>query len=443
MRVAVAPHGLSSDLRILPAVLTLAASAALSEDSFVSVSGTQFMLHGEPYRYVGTNMWYAAYLGASGDSGGDRERLRQELDTLAAIGITNIRILGASERSPLRDAMRPAISYRGRVEREDLLEGLDYALSEMAARDMKAVIYLNNFWEWSGGMATYLSWVNDGKFVDMSDPDNPWPAFPIATAGFYANDKAVALFNDYVETLLTRRNTITGMLYRDDPTIMSWQLANEPRPGHGEASYSNLPDYHAWIDATAELIKSLAPKQLVSVGSEGTKGCLELESCYLRAHSNNAIDYATFHLWPKNWGWYDDERPESTFDDVLANAREYIDHHVEMAKRLEMPLVLEEFGLPRDAGRFSPDDTVGYRDRFFTFVFGRIRDSALSGGPLAGSNFWAWGGSGRALHDDWRWREGDSLLGDPPHEPQGWYSVFATDRSTIEVLQAHAAALAE
>lgn len=414
-------------------------SAVRSPAEFVRVNGTEFSLDGEPYRYVGTNVWFAAYLGAPG---GDRERLRRELDLLKTLGVTNLRILGASERSPLKNSLSPAISYRGTVEREDLLIGLDYALSEMAKRDMKAVIYLNNFWEWSGGMQTYLSWVNDGEFINLGDPEHPWPAFALSTAKFYSNEKAVALFNRYLETVVSRRNTITGQLYQHDPTIMSWQLANEPRPGDGVVSRPNLPHYFAWVDDTARRIKSLAPYQLVSVGSEGTKGCIEFDECFLRAHTRNDIDYATFHLWIKNWGWFDATRPGETYARAQSRAADYIDHHLAMARSLGMPVVLEEFGVERDGGSPSPDVSVDYRDRFYRFVFDRVEDSVLHGGPLVGTNFWTWGGHGRAVHADSLWRVGDeSFVGDPPQEAQGLNSVFSTDHTTLAVLCEHAARL--
>ena len=50
---------------------------------------------------------------------------------------------------------------------EELLAGLDYLLVELGKRGMHAVIYLNNFWEWSGGMGTYLYWTNGGDYIDL------------------------------------------------------------------------------------------------------------------------------------------------------------------------------------------------------------------------------------------------------------------------------------
>lgn len=432
-------------LRLLALGLLLAASAIGAEapaDDFVRAEGTGFVLRGEPYRFVGANLWYAAYIGRPDANGGDRARVVRELDFLAAAGITNLRLLGASERSPLDHSMEPAISDRGEVAHPQILEGLDFFLAEMARRDMKAVIFLNNFWEWSGGMAAYLSWVNGGEFVNLGDPAHPWPEFARFSAQFYGNELAQALFRRYLSALLQRRNSVTGRLYREDPTIMSWQLANEPRPGDGEASRPNLPAYYAWIRETAALIRSLAPNQLVSVGSEGTMGCLEVNECFLEAHRAGGIDYATFHLWPKNWGWYDAARPEATFQRTLERTEAYLDRHVALAQRLGMPLVLEEFGIERDGGAVSPDAPTRYRDRFLEFVFERVEQNARSGGPLAGTNIWAWGGFGRARHADARWRPGDlSFVGDPPQEPQGLNSVFANDETTVEVLRRHASRL--
>ena len=58
---------------------------------------------------------------------------------------------------------------------------------------------------------------------------------------------------------------------------------------------------------------------------------------------------------------------------------------------------------------------------------------------LAGINFWAWGGEGRPSVPEGLWKQGDNFIGDPPHESQGWYSVFENDKSTIAVIKKYAA----
>jgi mannan endo-1,4-beta-mannosidase len=57
---------------------------------------------------------------------------------------------------------------------------------------------------------------------------------------------------------------------------------------------------------------------------------------------------------------------------------------------------------------------------------------------VAGSNFWSWGGYGMPQHEDARWRPGDPFVGDPPQEPQGLNSVFASDTTTLNLIHEHA-----
>lgn len=411
-------------------------------DRFVRRRGTGFTLHGAPYRFAGANIWYGAWLGASAEYG-DRDRLRRELDALVSTGVTNLRLLASAEEGPLRNSVKPGFRrQRSGAWNPALLDGLDYCLAEMGKRDMKAVLYLTNFWEWSGGMMTYLYYVT-GKFMDVNDPAHPWPAFPDATAQFYADRRAVALYHDWVRALVSRTNAVTGTAYRDDPTIMAWQLANEPRPGGAPASAAPLvPAFHAWVQGTARLIKSIDSNHLVSTGSEGLKGSVESADIYLKAHGFPEIDYCTAHIWPLNWSWIDARDLPGTDAKGLALVREYIDQHAGFARRLGKPLVIEEFGYPRDGGGYDPESATQYRDAYYRLVFEAVENSARTGGPIQGSNFWAWNGAGRAAHGDHRYRHGDAFVGDPPHEPQGWYGVFDSDAGTRAAIRAHATALA-
>jgi mannan endo-1,4-beta-mannosidase len=430
--------------------LMLTATAALASPSiaarpvrgsFVRSAGTRFVIANQPYRIAGTNMWYAPYLGADAPIG-DRGRLKREFDRLAALGINNVRILGSSEFSPLKNSVRPTFRDRTRFN-ETLLRGLDHTLAEIGSRGLTAVLYLTNFWEWSGGMMTYLYWTNGGRYIDMNDPAHPWPEFPDMSSEFYGHAAAVRMFEGYVRAVVTRRNTVTGRLYRDDPAILSWQLANEPRPGGSdEAGRRHMKAYLAWIDATARLIKSLDPNHMVSTGSEGTMGCINDVQCVVDSHSSPAIDYVNAHVWPQNWEWANPKDLVGTWPTVERKTHDYIAQQIGIARRLSKPLVIEEFGFPRDGGSFEPGTPTTFKERFYQLIFSAVLESARSGAPLQGCNFWGWGGEGRALHPDHHFVRGDtSYVADPPHEPQGWYSVFDADKSTQKVIHDFATAV--
>lgn len=404
---------------------------------FVQVEGTQFRLDGKPYYFVGTNFWYGAYLGATSLG---RERLKRELDALRGNGITNLRVLASGEATALTRALAPSIHEAPGEYNEQMLRGLDVLLAEMAARDMRAVLLLNNFWQWSGGMAQYMAWLTGEPALDP-DATGDWDGFMQNSAAFYREPQAQAWYQQLIRTLVTRVNTVTGQEYRDDPTIMSWQLANEPRPGSDTDSGPYRDAYLQWIHDTATFIKALAPQQLVSSGSEGAMGSARDLDLYRAAHSSPAVDYLTFHLWPKNWSWFDIRAPEASWDIALGQAKSYILSHIAVAQELNKPTVLEEFGIERDNGDYRPSSTTRWRDRFYLEVFSLIESQARGGAAIAGSNFWAWGGAGRAQSSNFIWRESDPFTGDPPQEPQGLNSVFDSDSSTLGIIAGHAEAM--
>jgi mannan endo-1,4-beta-mannosidase len=424
------------DLLVSAAALAATAAAPAPAAPFVRRVGTGFRRGGRRYPVVGANMWYAAWLGAAAPLG-DRARLGRELDRLAALGVNNVRILASAELSPLKNSVTPAFRSAAPPYNPALLHGLDVAVAEIGRRGMTAVLYLTNFWEWSGGMVTYLSYVNGGRYVNMNDPAHPWPEFPDFASDFYSNPEAVGLYWDYVRAIVGRTNRVTGRAYASDPAIMAWQLANEPRPGGSEAvGRRAMPAFQAWVKGTARLIKSLDRNHLVSTGAEGLNSCLQDAVCVLEEHGNPEIDYLTAHVWPLNWNWVDAKDLRGTWAAGAEKSRLYVAQHEAFARRLGKPLVIEEFGFPRDGGSYDPSATTTWKDRFYRLIYEAVEKSAATGGPIAGANFWAWGGEGRALHPDHAFRRGErAWLGDPPHEPQGWYSVFDTDESTKAIIR--------
>jgi len=358
---------------------------------------------------------------------------------LKSIGINNLRIMGASEGNAQPNTVNPAIQPELKIFDEQLLDGLDFLLAEMEKRQMYAVIYLNNYWEWSGGMAQYVSWFEQTEVPNPFYPKYSFDDFMKFSARFYRNEQANQAFRKYVKILIERKNNYTSEVYRDDPTIMAWQLANEPRPGLGETGKENFKIFSKWIDETSIYIKTLDPNHLISTGNEGTAGSMESEELYQEIHRYPGIDYMTAHLWAYNWSWFDPLNAEATYPEAIRRALTYLQKHIDFAQAVGKPLVFEEFGLTRDNHSYSPQSTTTYRDRYFLEVLNFIYENSRAGGPLVGSNFWAWGGEGYPREVvEARWQKGDPYSGDPPQEPQGRNSVFSSDSSTISILTSYA-----
>jgi mannan endo-1,4-beta-mannosidase len=420
-------------LVIFACCLFVSCKNAVPAKEFVKVKGHSFYTGKQQYCPVGVNMWYAAYLGAGSVQGG-RERLCRELDLLQENGINNIRILGASEQSDMQMGLNWGMQVSPGKQDEELLTGLDFFLAELGKRKLYAIIFLNNYWQWSGGMSQYMAWQGE----DLIDPDasGDWHGFMKRSAEFYSSDSANKCFREYIRMLVERKNTITGKAYIDDPSIMSWQLANEPRPGpDGTDGMKNREVFIHWIDETASYIKSLDSNHLVSTGNEGLAGCIQDSSIFMDAHRSPAVDYLTFHLWPKNWGWFNARQPTATYDTTIARTLRYLDKHLDMATILNKPIVLEEFGMERDSGRTESTSGTKFRDMFYAEVLATIAQSVHKQQPLVGFNLWAWGGTGIPANGKFNLKSGQDYMGDPLQEPQGLNSVMASDTSTLRIIR--------
>ena len=69
------------------------------------------------------------------------------------------------------------------------------------------------------------------------------------------------------------------------------------------------------------------------------------------------------------------------------------------------------------------------RDEYYRKIFSYL------GGPVAGANFWAFGGSARPKKGQVFWKPGDEYMGDPPMEEQGLNTVFDSDKTTWTVIR--------
>jgi mannan endo-1,4-beta-mannosidase len=295
---------------------------------FVAVDGLRFKdSKGGTHYLTGLNYWACMNLAADDSVGGNYSRLTTELDQMAAKGVNHLRIMASSEGAPTPQPFRmnpPLLEEPGKYNAA-IFAGLDRCLDEMSKRGMRATMTLGDEWQWSGGFGQFVSWAQNNTQIpyppswNMSAPPQreipgtgwgnytvigvdaaPWHDFQNFANLMYSTPQAEQWYKDHIKAVINRKNTINGRVYKEDATIMTWQLANEPQaqaPLGYEGPYGmylvpNAEDLlFPWIDRISTYIRGLAPKQLINVGLEGKQG----QYYFQQAHNFTTVDYATTH----------------------------------------------------------------------------------------------------------------------------------------------------
>ncbi|HEV8284270.1 MAG TPA: glycosyl hydrolase [Chitinophagaceae bacterium] len=407
---------------ILLLFLCLLDNKIKAQSHFVSASGYQFLLNNKPYYYIGTNYWYGGLLALQKDKKRGIERLKKELDFLQFEHIKNLRVLVGAEGSGFVNGVErvgpPLQPEKGKFN-EAILESLDVLLNEMSKRNMKAILFLSNNWEWSGGFLQYLRW--NGLIADsVFRRKLSWDEMRDYVSKFYTCEACKKDYLKQVTFILNHTNKLTGKKYTEEPAIMAWELANEPRPMRPTANQT----YQKWISDVAAFIKARDKNHLVTTGMEGEIGTENL-SLFEKVYADKNIDYLTIHIWPKNWGWFKPETMEADFPNVITKTNDYINKHVAIAQKLNKPLVIEEFGLPRDNHSYDTASTTTLRNKYYDEIFRHWKKDVIPG-----VNFWAFNGVARPIKGQVFWKKGDDYMGDPPMEEQGLNGVFDSDKET-------------
>ncbi|KAN0063242.1 hypothetical protein ACQY0O_004406 [Thecaphora frezii] len=453
---------------------------------FVRVDGLRLKdSHNQTTYLHGINYWACMNLAADGKYGGEHKRFITELDQMAAKGINHLRIMASSEGNPTPQPFRmsPALQQAPGEYNEGIFVGLDRCLAEMAKRGMRATMTLNDQWQWSGGFAQYISWANNNEAISYppswnltAPPQRPgksgrgWGNY--TTTGtfsdyvdygnqIYTNAQAEEWFKAHIEKVLNRKNTVNGRIYKDDATIMTWQLANEPQPANQAKLYgryslelgANPTDpLFAWIDRISSFIKERAPKQLISLGFEGKQGEWYFKHSQQREKAidgstpvqtpegtpKGKIDYATCHAWVQNWGVYDMLNSSSANLEAAKDfATEFLGNVSRWSTEIGKPVLLEEFGMARDNWQnnvakgeyqYASKATTTHKDAYFKHIFDFVRGDFEKGGPFIGQAPWAYGGVYRPETQKAN-KFGMVWAGDPPHEAPGWYDVYDADEA--------------
>lgn len=310
-------------------------------------------------------------------------------------------------------------------------------------KQLSLIPCLFSTWQWTGGIAQLYSWAHDNEPIPYprswnisEEPQRQdgvhagWGNWTHASDGpfnrmanrFYIDAAAQKIFDDHVLKVLNRKNTVTGLIYSQDPTIMAWEPMNEPQV---QRDYSEPhPEEDAmikWHNRIAGLIKANAPLQLVTTGFEGMQG----RRYFMAMAESRDIDYACIHMWPHIWGYYDMLDPSrENLDRALKFVEGYVAQAEKWTRELGKPLFVEEFGFPRDNWQldvskgeyqYSSRATTTHRDALFRQVLAQVWESYSKRGGLVGAAPWAYGGTSRPERQVLT-KEGIVWSGDPPQE---------------------------
>jgi len=299
-------------------------------DAFVHTRGGRFVIAGTPLRFVGANV-SVMYRDE------DRAHMPETLRQAAQAGIRVVRVWASGEGGPgdigpVADQAdwprtHPLRWAPGKWNEEEFVH-LDNVIAEAARNKLLVQLCLVNWWRDTGGVTQYLRWAG---ITDAADEKFHFGINPERAMLFYTNDETRRLYRQHLEKLATRRNTVTGVLYRDDSNILGWELMNE-----AQAVTSRWAERRAWIAEMSAYLKSLDPNHLITPGDWGYRTAAERRE-WLADHRLPNIDYCDVHHYPIPDG--------DVYVDSPTALREFIENRSAAALSLKKPLVFGEFGM--------------------------------------------------------------------------------------------------
>ena len=247
-------------------ITTVVSSGHMNE--FVQRSGSQLVLHGQPFRFAGANVyWMGLDENVDGVDYPTHFRINDVLTTAEAMGATVVRSHTLGISIGCAQCVEPALD----VFNTRAFEHIDYAIQSANTHRLRLLVPLIDNWSYyHGGRGTFTRWSG------LADADM-----------FYTNETVINNFEAYISQILHHVNIYTHRAYKDEPTILGWETGNELR-----APVS-------WVQRISSYIKSIDSHHLVMDGNDLNSE----EATEARTHlvlSN--VDMYTGHYYPLNIG---------------------------------------------------------------------------------------------------------------------------------------------
>lgn len=130
-------------------------------------------------------------------------------------------------------------------ENESSLRQLDVFLDRASAHGIYVLVSMNEGYG--------ISLDKTGQFYN-----------PGGVYGLIYDKELRTAYKDLLTRVVTRKNTVNGRLYREDPTIMAWDVLSEPVPP-GNQPIIPAEDFSSWLHEMTDLLRSLDSNHLVTM----------------------------------------------------------------------------------------------------------------------------------------------------------------------------------
>jgi mannan endo-1,4-beta-mannosidase len=213
-------------------------------DEFVKRDGTRLTLGGETFRFSGPNI---EWLGVEGygplDSAGPRYpslfEIDDALDTAKMMGAQVIRSQTLGDSIGCDLCVEPKLGEFN----PEAFRHIDYVLKAAHERGLRLIFTLvgDNAYADGGGASEYVK-----------DLGPSGPVGPMGPTTFFTDPRAIVRFEEHIAALLNHKNSLTGIAYKDDPTILAWEDCNACGGGGSMK----------WVDTIGSFIKSIDKNHL-------------------------------------------------------------------------------------------------------------------------------------------------------------------------------------
>jgi len=266
------PFRISSTIAIVLTVLLFANNTAAFEN-FITADGYHLMDGNRNFRFLSFNIPNLNFV----EDAMDFERshpfalptafeMRDAMESVMQMGGNVIRTYTIPVRRETDSPEIPRYVLAPGEFSERAFVTMDTMLALANETGVRLILPLLNAWKWMGGRPQYAAF--RGKTAE----------------DFWTDPQLIEDFKKTVRFVITRTNTVTGIPYREDKSILCWETGNE------------LPCPHSWTETITAYIKSLDPNHLVMDGYNAINQRLVREE----AMTEPSIDIVTSHHYETN-----------------------------------------------------------------------------------------------------------------------------------------------